>query len=340
MNPIEKALMNEIQTRYPELQLYRYRQNLIRATSTAYITIHFSTRSGISFNIFPLSAPPVEKAELAEAMARREYSLPLYYGEMFFDVFQLEFGLKRMFDGLVMDKPTLDSPYVQEWIKKQVRGFYLVLYPILRNVVDAPSAFNALFGLEFIRHSRRRLVPVQSEYLLNEGYPSRAAWFARSLSTWSMYYFALECRYYDFLIEFMRQRLPQPDTRTPTSMSHDPTRPLSERLKEFRTNMQALHNDAEPERLPDSDGSFDSKNRQLIYALLSDKVFPELESSIVTSSSYRDFPPPPRNPELLAELLEHFEAHDDAYVQALIDENRPANVELINSILPKRLHIQ
>ena len=40
------------------------------------------------------------------------------------------------------------------------------------------------------------------------------------------------------------------------------------------------------------------------------------------------------------EALSHFEAHDDAYVQAIIDENRPANVELINSILPKKLHIQ
>ena len=246
-----------------------------------------------------------------------------------------------MYGVLAIGKPTMDSPYAQEWVKKQVKWFNWVLYPILCNITDAPSAFNALFGLEFIRHSRTRLLLIQSEYLLNEGYPSRAAWFTRSLSTWSMYYFALECRYYDFLIEFMRQRLPQPDTRTPTSMSHDPTRPLSERLKEFRTNMQALHNHAEPERLPDLDGSFDSKNRQLIHALLSDKVFPELESVDITSRLRNiNITPPMEHPERIPELLEHFEAHDDAYVQALIDENRPANVELINSILPKRLHIQ
>ena len=244
MNPIEKALMNEIQTRYPELQLYRYRQNLMRVTSTVYIAVHFSTKWGISFGIYPLSAPGFEKASLAGGPSR-DYSLSWYCGETFFDVFHPEMGLKNIYSVPTVGKPTMDSPSAQEWVKEQAKWFRLVLYPIFRNVVDAPSAFNALFGLEFIRHSQTRLFPIQSEYLLNAGYSSRAAWFVRGLSTWSMYYFALECRYYDFLIEFMRQRLPQPQPAppAPTIMSQDSTQTLTEWLKEFRTNMQAIRED-------------------------------------------------------------------------------------------------
>ena len=342
MNPALQKFMDKILTDHPELNLYRRGSNLYRITDNVCIVIHLSVMHGTTFSILPLSGP-IFHDDLTSATIHdpaRKFSLETFCHTEAFNPFQLG-QIITSYDYIPPSSNV--PPYaVDLWVNKELWRFYSILYPILCNVKDAPSAFNALLGLRFAQGALWRLRPIQSEYLLHMGYPDRADWFVRGLATEGMYYFALECRYYDFLIEYIRHRLSLSHSipRTPTSMNHDQTRPLAERLNEFRTNMQALHNHAEPERLPDSDGSFDSKNRQLIYALLSDKVFPELESSIVTSSSYRDFPPPPRNPELLAERLTHFEAHDDAYVQALIDENRPANVELINSILPKRLHIQ
>ena len=344
MNANLQAVREQIQKDYASLNLYRRGQNLIRATSQICITVNFSEEPwGINLSILPLSSP-ILSSELSGRSSFR-FQLSRLNQRIAYDPFH---------PGTFTTRRQLIDPNDQQaselWIAQTVQQFHETFGPVLTQVTDPISAFTALTGLRFAQIADSRRFYIQADYLTYDGFLRRGDWFFEGAYSSVQFALALECRYYDFLAEHERRRIAYYEEAlrryevgfSPINAIPDVPKNQAEAIAFIqqmidRDQMQRLHPD------------YDSTNQDFIQAMCAAEPISRLEPR-EDEILQRDHVVPPDSEsraeamrQTLAETRErlaHFEAHDDAYVQALIDEYRPANVELINSILPKRLHIQ
>lgn len=346
MNANLQAVREQIQKDYASLNLHRRGQNLIRATSQICITVNFSEEPwGINLSIHPLSEP-IHPSDLSGRASER-FGLSQLNKRIAYDPFH---------PGAFTNRTHIIDPNDQQtsaaWIAQTVQQFHETFGPVLKQVTDSFSAFSALTGLRFANIADRRRFYIQADYLANDSYSRRGGWFFEGPNASVQYSLALECRYYDFLSEYMRRRiayyteaLHQYEIGFIPSLD-DVLPDMPKNHAEVLAFFQKMINSSNERRLhPD----FDRQNQDFIQALIAESPVSHLEPMENEILQRNPIVPPDSESHAEAmrqalayctEALSHFEAHDDAYVQAIIDENRPANVELINSILPKKLHIQ